>query len=290
MGGSGEPRDGHGSPEGPRRRGERAFLPARSERPSLSLQIYRRLPLSKYTSTKATPSGVRRRTEQPPVSTGCGGAPAERERRGRAGSGAGNRNGAGSGAGNGAGAGPGRPGCLGGGSAAPLNASRSSECWQGAGSASECSPAEPMSWDRMRYILWDNNCSVPPQIHMTPFTAAFAERSPYLLRKEKEREGESERAEKRRAPTAQISNLPPPPPPPPNTQQQPPPQIRCAPKTPPRLQTTELPATHTLAEGARKLREGERGEEPAASSLSAQRLHCTSCFFWRSSVEESSGI
>lgn len=41
-------------------------------------------------------------------------------------------------------------------------------------SASECSPAEPMSWDRMRYILWDNNCSVPPRIHMTPFTAAAA--------------------------------------------------------------------------------------------------------------------
>ncbi|KAI6078581.1 putative Polycomb group protein ASXL3 [Aix galericulata] len=114
-----------------------------------------------------------------------------------------------------------------------------------------------MSWDRMRYILWDNNCSVPPQIHMTPFTAAFAERSPYLLRKEKEREGESERAEKRRAPTAQISNLPPPPPPPPpNTQQQPPPQIRCAPKTPPRLQTTALPATH-----ARRGSEKARGRE-----------------------------
>ncbi|XP_075419625.1 protein sprouty homolog 2 isoform X2 [Tenrec ecaudatus] len=31
-----------------------------------------------------------------------------------------------------------------------------------------------MSWDRMRYILWDNNCSVPPRIHMTPFTAAAA--------------------------------------------------------------------------------------------------------------------
>ncbi|KAM7321211.1 hypothetical protein ACRRTK_019303 [Alexandromys fortis] len=41
-------------------------------------------------------------------------------------------------------------------------------------SVSECSPAEPMSWDRMRYILWDNNCSVPPRIHMTPFTAAAA--------------------------------------------------------------------------------------------------------------------
>lgn len=26
----------------------------------------------------------------------------------------------------------------------------------------------------MRYILWDNNCSVPPRIHMTPFTAAAA--------------------------------------------------------------------------------------------------------------------
>lgn len=31
-----------------------------------------------------------------------------------------------------------------------------------------------MSWDRMRYILWDNNCSVPPRIHMTPLTAAAA--------------------------------------------------------------------------------------------------------------------
>lgn len=26
----------------------------------------------------------------------------------------------------------------------------------------------------MRYILWDNNCSVPPRIHMTPLTAAAA--------------------------------------------------------------------------------------------------------------------
>lgn len=68
----------HGSPERPQRRGERAFNPARSECPSVSLQIYRRLPLSKYTSTKATPSGVRRRTEQPPVSTRSGEAPGAR--------------------------------------------------------------------------------------------------------------------------------------------------------------------------------------------------------------------
>lgn len=187
------------------------------------------------------------------------------------------------------GPGPGGSGAGGGGSAALLNASHSSECWQGAGSASECSPAEPMSWDRMRYILWDNNCSVPPQIHMTPFTAAFAERSPYLLRKEKEREGESERAEKRRAPTAQISNLPPPPPPPPpNTQQQPPPQIRCAPKTPPRLQTTALPATH-----ARRGNEKARGRE-GRGACSEQPLSRTATLhkllFWRSSVEESFGI
>lgn len=177
-----------------------------------------------------------------------------------------------------------------GGSTALLNASRSSECWQGAGSASECSPAEPMSWDRMRYILWDNNCSVPPQIHMTPFTAAFAERSPYVLRKEKEREGESERAEKRRAPTAQISNLPPPPPPPPNTQQQPPPQIRCAPKTPPPPDCKPqncLQHTHARR-GSEKAR--ERGEELAASSFSAGRLHCTSCFFGRAQWKKALGF
>nr|XP_021385086.1 putative Polycomb group protein ASXL3 [Lonchura striata domestica] len=129
-----------------------------------------------------------------------------------------------------------------------------------------------------------------PQIHMTPFTAAFAERSPYLLRKEKEREGESERAEKRRVPTAQISNLPPPPPPPPpNTQQQLPPQIRCAPKTPPRLQTTELPATHTLAEGARKLR-GREGRGACSKQLLRRTATLHKLLFWRSSVEESSGI
>lgn len=171
-----------------------------------------------------------------------------------------------------------------------MNASRSSECWQGAGSASECSPAEPMSWDRMRYILWDNNCSVPPQIHMTPFTAAFAERSPYLLRKEKEREGESERAEKRRAPTAQISNLPPPPPPPPpNTQQQPPPQIRCAPKTPPPIANHRAACnTHTLAEGARKLEREGRGA--CSKQLLSRTATLHKLLFWKSSVEESSGI
>lgn len=85
------------------------------------------------------------------------------------------------------------------------------------GRVSECSLGEPMSWDRMRYILWDNNCSVPPQIHMTPFTAAFAERSPCLLRKEekkREREGgerrRAEREQKNAEPlTARISKLPP---------------------------------------------------------------------------------
>lgn len=173
-----------------------------------------------------------------------------------------------------------------------MNASRSSECWQGAGSASECSPAEPMSWDRMRYILWDNNCSVPPQIHMTPFTAAFAERSPYLLRKEKEREGESERAEKRRAPTAHISNLPPPPPPPPNTQQQPPPQIRCAPKTPPPPPDCKPQSClqHTHARRGSEKARGREGRGACSQQLLSRTATLHKLLFWRSSVEESSGI
>ncbi|CAM2096294.1 unnamed protein product [Caretta caretta] len=114
-----------------------------------------------------------------------------------------------------------------------------------------------MSWDRMRYILWDNNCSVPPQIHMTPFTAAFAERSPYLLRKGKEREGA--RAEKRQAPAAQISNLSPPPP---NTQQQAPPQIRCASKTPPDCKPQRCLQHSHAHRGSEKA--NERGELAAS--------------------------